>query len=231
MSEAAGRQLHYRPRYSGEALRAWHKRGRQGQLKRDYIWHNPPANFRFFGLAANATSQRVKHFTTLRAKIGCKKRKKERKKERKKIIKPVELIHVVSMSLLLVSRNGCQSGGRPAGVETADLLSVKNGKLQKKTVTITPWHHTSSERKRWREGGGGWGWGGMQTNFYNKPVNTPIWIPRSHNCLNSPPLAIVIIADTLLRDSISSINQSHARTHTYAHSPLITSSLFVPLYP
>ena len=87
-------------------------------------------------MAANATSQRVKHFTTLRAKIGCK--KKKRKKERKKIIKPVELIHVVSMSLLLVSRNGCQSGGRPAGVETADLLSVKKGKLQKKTVTITP---------------------------------------------------------------------------------------------
>lgn len=51
--------------------------------------------------------------------------------------------------------------------------------------------------------------GEKKTNFNNKPVSTPIWIPWSHNCLNSPPLAIVIITDTLLRDSISSINQPH----------------------
>lgn len=60
-------------------------------------------------------------------------------------------------------------------------------------------------------------------NFNNKPVNTPIWIPRSHNCLNSPPLAIVIITDTLLRDSISSINQSH--THTHLQPPHHISSI------
>lgn len=120
------------------------------------------------------------------------------------------------MSLLLVFWNGCQSGRRPAGVETADLLSVKK-KKKKETTEEDGDYHTLTLPVRWKKE-----WK-KKKNFNNKPVNTPIWIPRSHNCLNSPPLAIVIITDTLLRDSISSINQSH--THTHLQPPHHISSI------
>lgn len=108
------------------------------------------------------------------------------------------------------------SGKRPAGVETADLLSVK-----KETTEEDSDYHTLTlpvQRKKMR---------GKKTNFNNKPVNTPIWIPRSHNCLNSPPLVIVIIMDTLLRDSISSINQPH----TYTHGDTQTSHHTISICP
>lgn len=178
------------------SLSARHKQTRGASLKGLHLAQFTAANF-LLGSGINSESTIVNKFEYINNKVLG------------------HLIHLCYCRPLLMPWNSCQRLEGPAGVETADVLQVLNkttvGESDDHSLTpLVQWKIVCVSVCVWRG----------DANFNNKPVNSPIWIPRSPNCLNPLPLAIAINTHTPER-----------RHHIYQSQPLRAPSLFVPLYP